>query len=67
MAKLMNKEIGNIPTPSGRVLRFVAKRGEIGVFTAYADAGYDMSNVKQGVFKSGKVGYKDENLMSEGG
>lgn len=67
MAKLMNNEIGNIPTPSGRVLRFVAKRGNLGVLTAYADAGYDMSRVKTGVFSSGKVGYRDENLMKKGG
>lgn len=67
MAELMNKRIGDIPTPSGRVLRFVSKRGDIGVLTGYADAGYDMSQVKQGVFSTGKVGYRDENLMSKGG
>ena len=67
MAELMNDHIGDVPTPSGKVLRFVAKRGDVGVLTGYADAGYDMSQVKQGVFSSGKVGYRDENLMSKGG
>jgi len=67
MAELMNNRIGDILTPSGKVLRFVAMRGNIGVYTAYADAGYDMRNVKTGVFSSGKVGYKNVNLMKEGG
>lgn len=67
MASLMNEHIGNVPTPSGKVLRFVAKRGELGVFSAYADAGYNLTNLKSGVFTSGKVGYKNENLMRTGG
>ena len=67
LAELMNKKIGDIPTPSGKVLRFVAKRGEVGVHTAYADAGYDLSKLSNGVFSTGKVGYKNENLMDKGG
>ena len=67
MAELMNAKIGDVPVPSGRVLRFVSKRGEIGVHTAYADAGYDLSQLNKGVFASGKVGYKNENLMNKGG
>ena len=67
LAELMNNKIGDVPTPSGKVLRFVAKRGEVGVHTAYADAGYDLSKLNKGVFSSGKVGYKNENLMDKGG
>ena len=67
MAELMNAKIGDVPVPSGRVLRFVSKRGEIGVHTAYADAGYDLSQLNKGVFANGKVGYKNENLMNKGG
>ena len=62
MAELMNKAIGDIQAPSGKVVRFVAKRGEIGVHTALADRGYDMSNVKRGVYGSGKVAYKKQSL-----
>ena len=58
MAELMNAKIGDVPVPSGRVLRFVSKRGEIGVHTAYADAGYDLSQLNKGVFASGKVGIR---------
>ncbi len=66
LASLMNSKIGDIPSPSGRVLRFVAKRGELGVHTAVADAGYNLDQLKRGVFKSGKVAYKKENLMKGG-
>lgn len=66
LAELMNTKVGDIPAPSGRVLRFVAKRGELGVHTALADSGYDMSQLDRGVFGSGKVAYKKENLMKGG-
>lgn len=67
LAQLMNSKVPDIQAPSGRVLRFVAKRGEIGVHTAVADAGYDLDQLKRGVFKTGKVAYKQENLMKGGG
>lgn len=66
LASLMNVKVSGIQAPSGRVLKFVAKRGEIGVHTAVADAAYDMARLKKGVFKSGKVAYKQENLMRGG-
>ena len=62
MAELMNKAIGDIPAPSGKLVRFVAKRGEMGVHVALADPGYDMSNVKRGVYGSGRVAYKKNQL-----
>lgn len=67
LASLMNDKVTNIQAPSGRVLKFVAKRGELGVHTAVADAGYDLNQLKKGVFKSGKVAYKQQNLMRGGG
>lgn len=67
LAELMNAKIGDVPAPSGRVLKFVAKRGEIGVHTAVADAGYDLEQLRRGVFSTGKVAYKKENLMKGGG
>jgi len=66
LAQLMNAKIPDVEAPSGRVLRFVAKRGEIGVHTAVADAGYDLTQLQRGVFKTGKVAYKQENLMKGG-
>lgn len=67
MASLMNDKVTGVQAPSGRVLKFVAKRGTIGVHTAVADAGYDIDQLKRGVFKSGKVAYKKQNLMKGGG
>lgn len=58
MALLMNKKVSDITTPSGRAVRFIAKRGEMGVYTALADQGYDMSQVKNGVWTSGRIAYK---------
>jgi len=66
LASLMNSKVGDVEAPSGRLLRFVAKRGELGVHTALADAGYDLSQLSRGVFTTGKVAYKDENLMKGG-
>ena len=57
-AEIMNAHVGDIPAPSGKVVRFVAKRGELGVHMALADVGYDMSQVKNGVYGSGKVAYR---------
>lgn len=67
LASLMNERVSGVQAPSGRVLKFVAKRGELGVHTAVADAAYDINQLKKGVFKSGKVAYKQQNLMKGGG
>lgn len=58
MAELMNEKVSDITTPSGRAVKFVAKRGELGVYTALADQGYDMNQVKNGVWTSGRIAYK---------
>ena len=63
MAELMNQKVGEIKAPSGRVVKFVARRGELGVHTAVADSGYNMNQLQRGVFKDGKVAYKKQNLM----
>ncbi len=58
MAELMNEKVSDLKSPSGRSVKFVAKRGEIGVMMALADSGYDMNQIKNGVWTSGKVAYK---------
>lgn len=57
-AELMNKQISGLTSPSGKVVQFVAKRGELGVMMALADQGYNMNQIKNGVYASGKVAYK---------
>ena len=58
LAELMNRDVGSLTAPSGRVVQFIAKRGEIGVHMALADPGYDMSQFKRGVYGSGRVAHK---------
>ena len=58
LARIMNTKVENIAAPSGRVVKFVAKRGEYGVHTALADLGYDMNKVKSGIWDDGRVAYK---------
>jgi len=58
MASLMNEQVSDLTSPSGKVVRFVAKRGEVGVFMALADQGYNMNQLKNGIYESGKVAYR---------
>ena len=62
MTELMNQSARNITAPSGRVIQFVAKRGEVGVHMAIADKGYDMTQLKNGIWSSGRVAYKKKNV-----
>lgn len=66
MAQLYNEAIGDLAVSSGsgsgKVVKFVAARGQMDVFTALADYGYNMNNVKNGVYGSGRIGYKKESV-----
>ena len=58
MSELMTQKVSDLHAPSGKVVKFVAKRGEIGVMMALADAGYNMDQLKNGVWADGRVSYK---------
>lgn len=58
MAELMSQSASKIRSPSEKVVQFVAKRGEIGVMMALADEGYNMAQLRNGVWASGRVAYK---------
>lgn len=58
----MNEKVGDIPAPSGKLLRYVAKRGEVGVHTALADQGYNMNQVAKGIHASGRIAYRRETV-----
>lgn len=62
LADLMNTKVGDLPSPSGRLIRYVAKRGEIGVHTALIDKGYNMDQVARGIHASGRIAYKKETV-----
>ena len=58
MAELMTTQVSDMTSPSGKTVKFVAKRGEIGVFMALADQGYNMNQLKNGIYDSGRVAYR---------
>lgn len=58
MASLMSDQVSDLKSPSGKVVKFVAKRGEVGVFMALADQDYNMNQLKNGIYESGKVAYR---------
>lgn len=62
MAQLMSQKVSDLRSPEGRVIQFVAKRGELGVYMALADAGYDMSQLKNGVWNSGRIAYRQKTV-----
>ena len=62
MAELMNMKVTELRSPDGRVVQFVAKRGELGVHMALADPGYDMSQLKNGVWGSGRIAYRQKSV-----
>ena len=59
----MNKNVRDIESPSGRVVRFVAMRGEMRVAVALADRNYDLNQLRSGVYgDTGKIAYKKKNV-----
>jgi len=58
LAEVMNKNVKEIHAPSGKLVKWVAKRGEVGVHMALADAGYDLGQLKRGVYGSGRIAYR---------
>lgn len=62
MAALMNEQVSDLRSPSGRLVRYVAKRGEVGVHMALADQDYNMEQVKNGIWSSGRVAYRKDKV-----
>lgn len=61
-ARLMSSYTSDITSPSGKTVQFVAKRGSVGVYMALADQGYNISSLKNGVWSSGRVAYRKDEL-----
>lgn len=63
LAEVMNKNVGDIQAPSGKVVQYIAKRGSVGVHMALVDPDrFDMSSVKRGVYGDGRVAYKQNKV-----
>ena len=60
MAELMSQKTSELRAPSGRVVSFVAKRGEIGVFIVLSNSGYNPNQYKHGTYGSGRIAYKKD-------
>ena len=59
----MNKNVGDIRAPSGKVVQYIAKRGQVGVHMALIDNDrFDMSSVRRGVYGDGRIAYKKEKV-----
>jgi len=70
LAEIMRTKTKDIRSPSGKVIEWVAKRGQIGVHMALADRGYDISKLKNGVWADGRVAYNTKKVdmkTSKGG
>lgn len=63
MAKIMNLAVGDLAAPSGQVVRFIAKRGSVGVHMALADADYNVEQAfKNGIWNEGRIAYRKNNV-----
>ncbi len=62
-AEIMTKNASDLKSPyMNRAIKFVAKRGAVGVHMALADEGYDMSQLKNGVYGSGRIAYRQNQV-----
>lgn len=62
LAETMNTKVSDIRSPSGKVIKFVAKRGELGVYMGLATPGYDMRQVRNGVWSGGRIAYNKKSV-----
>ena len=66
LAEVMNKNVSDIRSPNtNQTVKFVAKRGEMGVHLALAGEGFDMNSVKNGVYSGGRVAYRKNSVNIE--
>lgn len=66
LAEIMNKHVTDIRSPhTNQAVKFVAKRGELGVHLALASEDFDMNSVRNGIYESGRVAYKKNSVNVE--
>jgi hypothetical protein len=58
LAEIMNKNVGDVEAPSGRVVRFIPKRGDVGVHVALADPMQNLASFNRGIYGDGRVAYR---------
>ena len=66
LAEIMNRNASDIRSPhTNQAVKFIAKRGEMGVHLALAGEGFDMNSVRNGVYGGGRVAYKKTSVNVE--
>lgn len=59
LAEVLNQKVADVKTPNlNKTISFIAKRGELGAYMAVSDAGYDLSQYKNGIYRGGRVAYR---------
>ena len=65
LAEVLTKNVSHIKTPNlEKTISFIAKRGELGAYMAVSDAGYDLSQYKNGIYRGGRVAYR-KNVVNQ--
>ena len=66
LAEIMNKNVSDVRSPyTNQAVKFIAKRGEMGVHLALANENFDMNTVRNGVYGNGRVAYKQNSVNME--
>lgn len=66
LAEVMNKNAKDLKSPyTNQAIRFIAKRGEIGVHVALTGEGFDMRSVQSGIYGNGRVAYRKNSVNIE--
>lgn len=66
LVEIMNRNASDIRSPyTNQAIKFIAKRGEMGVHLALAGDQFDMNSVRNGVYGTGKVAYRNKTVNVE--
>ena len=66
LSEIMNKNASDLRSPyTNQAIKFIAKRGEIGVHLALAGDQFDMNSVRNGVYSNGRVAYRKNSVNME--
>ena len=66
LAEIMNRNASDIRSPyTNQAIKFIAKRGEMGVHLALAGDQFDMNSVRNGIYGTGKVAYRNKTVNVE--
>lgn len=62
LSEIMTKNASDYSTPSGRAVKYIAKRGEVGAHMIISDQDFNIQTLKNGVYASGRIAYKKDEV-----